>query len=35
VDDEGKLIGVICRADIVRAMGKTMEERAVLSMQKR
>jgi CBS domain-containing protein len=26
VDDEGKLIGVISRADIVRAMGKTMEE---------
>ena len=35
VDDEGKLIGVICRADIVRAMGKTMEERTALSMQKR
>jgi CBS-domain-containing membrane protein len=35
VDDEGKLIGVISRADIVRAMGKTMEERAVISMQKR
>ncbi len=25
VDDEGKLIGIISRADIVRAMGKTME----------
>lgn len=35
VDDEGKLIGVISRADIVRAMGKTMEERTLLSMQKR
>jgi len=35
VDDDGKLIGVICRADIVRAMGKTMEERTALSMQKR
>lgn len=35
VDDDGKLIGVISRADIVRAMGKTMEERAILSMQKR
>ncbi len=35
VDDDGKLIGVISRADIVRAMGKTMEERTALSMQKR
>lgn len=35
VDDDGKLIGVISRADIVRAMGKTVEERAALSMQKR
>lgn len=35
VDDDGKLIGVISRADIVRAMGKTMEERTLLSMQKR
>jgi CBS domain-containing membrane protein len=35
VDNDGKLIGVISRADIVRAMGKTMEERAVMSMQKR
>ncbi len=35
VDTEGKLIGVISRADIVRAMGKTFEERTALSMQKR
>jgi len=35
VDDDGKLIGVISRADIVRAMGKSMEERTLLSMQKR
>lgn len=35
VDDDGRLIGVISRADIVRAMGKTMEERTALSMQKR
>jgi CBS domain-containing protein len=35
VDDNGKLIGVISRADIVRAMGKTLEERKALSMQKR
>jgi CBS-domain-containing membrane protein len=34
VDDGGKLIGVISRADIVRAMGKTLEERAALSMLK-